>query len=588
MKRLIALVQIALLVGVVGANYSCADFLEKAPPQVIGGPSLENAQGVEGLLTGTYSAIRGTATSQAARFGASMASDITYGSIASDDAYKGTDPGDQAANFTPLERYEALPGNTYMLARWQECYDGVARANQTLDYLRTVVGNGGGITAERALTIEAEARFLRAWFHFQANKVFRNIPYIMTSEEMGGKAVGEIENTDAAWSQIEADLQFAIDNLPTNAPTGEPGRADKWSAEAVKAQVHMYQNEFGDARTLLDDILDNGGFTLAPNFNDNFDEATENNSESIFEMQASVTSTNHTAMRWGGAIASGSQPGLSGWGFYQPSQTLVDAFQVTEDGLPILDVARRETVHNDMGIASDQPFTPTTQPLDPRLDWTVSRRGIPFLDYGLWPGAAWIRNQPNGGPYMTKKFSSYRSSPLSSDGLGFNGRNVRLYRLSHIILWRAEVAVEDDQLDLARTLVNRIRERAKTGEWVMGLSSNTTFGRGEADIVDMSKPAANYRIEPYPERHPAFASQAEARKAVRMEIQLEFATEGHRFFDLRRWGIDVEVLNRFIEDDTQFRTFMHGSKYAEKNRYWPLPQAQIDLQQGVLKQDSNY
>jgi hypothetical protein len=163
-----------------------------------------------------------------------------------------------------------------------------------------------------------------------------------------------------------------------------------------------------------------------------------------------------------------------------------------------------------------------------------------------------------------------------------------LYRLSHIILWRAEVAVEEGDLELARTLVNQIRERARDGEWVMGLSSNTTFAIGYVDAVDMTKPAANYKIEPYPAGHAAFASADEARKAVRMEIQLEFATEGHRFFDLRRWGIDVEVLSEYIANDTEFRTFMTDAQYTEKARYWPLPQAQIDLQSGVLEQDDNY
>lgn len=589
MKRAILPIRVALLAVVAAIQCACGDFLTKEPPQSIGGPSLENSKGVESLLTGAYSAIRGIGTSQPHRFGSSLASDITYGSIYSDEAYKGSDAGDQAANFNPFERYETLPSNTYMAARWLDCFDGAARANQTIVYLRTTLAKADNdIETGRAVSIEAEAKFLRAWFHFQANKVFRNIPYIMTSEEMDGKAPGEIENTDAAWDEIEADLQFAISKLPESSPEGEPGRADKWAARAVKAQVHMYQSEFAEARTLLDEILDSDRFTLAPNYYDNYDEGTENNSESIFELQASITSTTNTSMRWAGALTPVSLPGVSGWGFYQPSQTLVNAFQVTAEGLPVLNIDDRAEVKNDMGVDSDKEFTPTDQLLDPRLDWTVARRGIPYLDYGVWRGALWIRNKDNGGPYMTKKFTQFRTSPVSSDGYYFNGRNLRMYRLSHIILWRAEVAVEDNDLDLARTLVNRIRERAKTGKWVMGLSSNTKFEAGTLDVVDDTKPAANYKIEPYPAGHAAFASKEEARKAVRMEIQLEFATEGHRFFDLRRWGVDLEVLNRFIADDVKFRSFMTGAVYAEKHRYLPLPQAQIDLQGGVLKQDPNH
>ena len=107
-------------------------------------------------------------------------------------------------------------------------------------------------------------------------------------------------------------------------------------------------------------------------------------------------------------------------------------------------------------------------------------------------------------------------------------------------------------------------------------------------VVDWEQPAANYKTEPYPAGHVAFSSQEQAWKAVRTEIQLEFATEGHRFFDLRRWNIDSEVLNDFIARDSKFRDFMQGVSYSVNRRYWPLPQTQIDIQQGVLSQDPNY
>jgi hypothetical protein len=74
-----------------------------------------------------------------------------------------------------------------------------------------------------------------------------------------------------------------------------------------------------------------------------------------------------------------------------------------------------------------------------------------------------------------------------------------------------------------------------------------------------------------------------------MEIRLEFATEGHRFFDLRRWTIDEEVLNDYIARDIQFRTYMQGAVYdPEKDDYWPLPASQIELQKKVLFQDPSY
>jgi hypothetical protein len=113
---------------------------------------------------------------------------------------------------------------------------------------------------------------------------------------------------------------------------------------------------------------------------------------------------------------------------------------------------------------------------------------------------------------------------------------------------------------------------------------------GSNPVVDWNKPAANYKVEPYPPGHPSFSSQTEARKAVRMEIRLEFATEGHRFFDLRRWEIDAQVLNDYIARDRTFRNFYsEWDVYnPEEDDYWPLPESQIEIQKRVLQQDPSY
>jgi len=299
---------------------------------------------------------------------------------------------------------------------------------------------------------------------------------------------------------------------------------------------------------------------------------------------------------------------VGGWGFFQPSQNLVDAFQVDDDGFPILNgsnpVVTRPTVANDMRVKSDENFTLHTGWVDPRLDWTVARRGVDFNEFGIFPGNTWIRSQENGGPYMTKKFTQLKSTPISGAATR-NPRNFRYHRLAHVILWRAEVAVEDGDLDLARRLVNRIRERARDGEWVMGRvnatqipvggSGSTGYAAWLAANVDMSQPAANYKVEPYPADHPYFADKNIAREAVRLEIRLEFATENHRFFDLRRWGegtatpnYDKAVIDHYIVQDAQFRNFMSGAVYTvPKNRYWPVPKAQLEIME-ALSQDPHY
>lgn len=564
--------------------YACSDdFLLKEPPGVASGSVMSSPEGVEALLVGAYSSLQGRS-----RFGGAMGTDWTYGSGASDDCYKGTSTGDQN-NYNAVERYEVLPSNAYMYDRWRDCYDGVARTNLVLEFLRLNQKSDQAIESKRATIIEAEAKFLRAWFHFKATKIFWKIPYVKTTEEHGDLLPEEVPNDSEGWEEIETDLQWAIDHLPTDPPSGEVGRCTKYAAMAVKAHVHLYQQEYQEAKPLLDTIIQSGQYQLVDNFYDNYDQTTENNIESIFEIQAATSGTNHSAMLLAGPSMHQSGPAGLGWGFYQPSQNLFEAFQVDDNGLPILSVEDRIALANDMGIPSNAEFTPTTHLLDPRVDWTISRRGIDYLGWGICEGASWIRQQDNGGPYMTKKFMQKKENQsLNTFGRGFdNGKNFRAYRYSHILLWRAEVAVEENDLPLARVLVNLIRARAQRSEVVMGKVSTNIFD-GRAIEVEWSQPAANYKVEPYPIDSPTFQSQELARTAVRLEIRLEFATEGHRFFDLRRWGIAEKVLNDYIQQDVKFRSFLTGATFdGQKDDYWPIPESQLDIQ-SVLKQDPDY
>ncbi len=584
MKRIINLILITAVTGTFVFLASCGDeFLEKQPPGSAAGAVIENPAGVEGILIGAYHWM--TCRSM---FGGAMSMDWTYGDCASDNAYKGTSYGDQTA-FNTVERYEALPANPYMRDRWRDCYRGVARANDALNFLRVVQDGDNPIPEPRATQIEAEAKFLRAWYHFKATRIFRNIPYIKTIEEMGGTLPEEVPNDTEGWEGIEADLQFAIDNLPTTPPLGNVGRPTRYAAMAVKAHAHLYQNELDQARPLLDQIIGSGQYELV-DFEENFNALTNNNAESVFEIQTAVTGeTTGSVMNCNRALAHQSGPVSVGWGFYQPSQDLFEAYQVTGDGLPVLDKDDRTPLAHDQGVASTEEFIPTDHPLDPRVDWTIARRGIDFQGHAIHGGMAWIRSQSNGGPYMTKKYhytAEEEAAGLTQPG-GRSARNVRSYRLAHILLWRAEIAVENNDLNYARELVNQVRERAKNSTPVMGRASTYIFDGRDVE-VDWDQPAANYSVEPYPAGHSAFANQVNARKAVRLEIRLETATEGHRFFDLRRWGIIDEVLNDFIARDSEFRVFMRGATFnSPRDEYWPVPLAQLDLQD-ALSQDPNY
>ena len=568
--------------------YSCnEDFLYNEPKGVVFTESLSTEEGVNLLLIGAYSLADGAGSTAGWPGGHAYAGSIRnwVWDCASDDAYKGSSQGDFSTG-GEIERYVALPTNPLLEQKWMVLYDGVSRAN---DVLKALVIAQENMDEPTVNILSAQARFLRAFYHFRLQKMHYQIPYI--TEDIENPEL--VENNHPVWPEIEDDLQFAIENLPESF-AGEPGKATKWAAMAVKAYVHLFQQEYAEAKLLLDDIINDGGFDLAEDFYDNYNATTENNIESIFEIQSSVND----------GVNLGYHGNADSWvtnpynpytptccGMYQPSQDLVNAFKVDVDGLPLLGIGgpkyNDENLENDMGILSTDEFIPTDHLLDPRLDYSVGRRGIPYLDWGIHTGNGWIRSQVNGGPYNTKKqmFSQEERDFASNSAFArATSINFRAYRFAHVLLWRAECAVEENDLETARQLVNRVRMRA-SDDFIMGRVSTYSFSPDTTIEVDWDQPAANYLLGEYA----SFPSQEYARAAVRMELRLETALEGNRFFDLRRWEIDDEVLSEFIENEVQFRVFMEGTSYnAEKNDHWPLPQNQVDIQAGILQQDPSY
>ena len=161
-------------------------------------------------------------------------------------------------------------------------------------------------------------------------------------------------------------------------------------------------------------------------------------------------------------------------------------------------------------------------------------------------------------------------------GSDWSGINYNVMRFADVLLMAAEAAVEQSSpnLPLALDYVNRVRNRAK----------NMTY----VQTVDDSGDAANYQIEPYA----SFANQAEARKAIRFERRLEFGMEGHRLFDLRRWGNATETINTYIQNEGEDLNLSgYDSKfgtYQPKHDLFPIPINAIDQSGGVLTQNPGY
>lgn len=549
-------INIAAALLFAGLLTSCGeDFLSKTPLGVANENLLANKTGVNAVLIGAYSLLDGVGSGPS---NTSSVSNWIYGSVASDDAYKGSDVGDLAF-ITTIERYINQPDIAAFNDKWVALYDGVSRSNDAM----RIIAKAADMNESEKLQAYGEARFLRAWYHFEAKKMWNMVPYV-------DEAVTDfinLPNDKDIWPNIENDLLYAVENL--SATKADVGRASKWSAKALLAKVHMYQQDNAAAKILLDDIIANGPFKLVDSFHDNFRIATENNAESVFEVQMSVgDGGNGNNGSWGDSynFPYGSGPGGC-CGFFQPSQNLVNAFKTDADGLPLLNTFNDSDVKNDEGIASADPFTPYDGTLDPRLDWTVGRRGIPFLNWGNHPGKIWIRDQNYAGPYTFKKFFAYSGENAGAESPRANANNYRAIRYADLLLMRAEIAVEENNLALALDIVNQIRKRA--GNVVVTTSDG--------------KPAANYLVKTYP----SFANQEYARAAVRFERRIELAMEGHRHFDLVRWGIADEVLNAYLKKEMVKRTYLNGAVFTKgKSEYFPIPQTQIDIMgANILKQN---
>ena len=574
MKKLIIL----SILATVGLNFSCSDsFFEIAPQGAANLASLSNKNGVNALLVGAYSLLDGVGSGNVGR--TSTSSNYVFGGITSGDAVKGTDAGDQPEQ-TYIEQFNWLSDNSYFFGKWWGMYDGVARANEAM--LLAQSADVKDMTDAEKAQVVAEAKFLRGHFHFEAKKMWNKVPYISeTVYKREDPNSTKIPNTADIWPNIEKDFSDAAAVLP--ATQSQKGRATKWAAMTYLAKAYMFQKKFAAAKTLLEDVYKNSGKKLVPNFHDNFRTTGNNNAESIFEIQFSVndgsTGNNGNAgdgLNW---PYNASSPGRGCCGFYLPSQNLVNAFKTTADGLPMIgdkkdgtaDTYNTVDLPNDQGLTSSATFNlDKSIPVDPRLDWTVGRRGVNFLDWGIMPGQIWIRDQGYSGPYIGKKWMYYlgeEGSTTHSTSRRSVNNNFRMLKFSSVVLWLAECEAELGNLAAAENYVNMIRSRAKTGS-----------------VQDAS---VNYVVNPYPAGTFAAKGKDYSLNAIYMENRLEFAMEGHRFFDLVRWGIAAPYLNKYLAEESKSGTDMSGRTYnkraylvgrtytAGKNDYFPLPNDEI-------------
>jgi len=582
MKKINLKVGLVLAI-LVGFTNSCKeDFLNITPNGALDAQVLGTASGVDALLISTYSLLDGIASNG---FGWEAASsNWVYGSIRGLEANKGTDSGDQP-DINPIQTYAEAATNPYLNVKWRSVYDGVARANSALRVLATAVANGT-VTAAQADSFTRQARTLRGYYHFEAFRIWgkadgSGIPYVDENTDQA-----TLTNDGDVRDLILADLETGT-TLPDN--MGQIGRFNGTVSKVLYAKALMQlKKDYATAKPLLESVKTAGkkpngaAIGLEPRYGDIFDIANRNGLEAIYTVQYSVNDgSGGWNAGWGEVLnfpyKSGASPGGC-CGFFQPSHDFVNSFR-TSGGLPLLDDSYNTLpVLNDQGLTPAQTFVEDAGPLDPRLDWSVGRRGIPYLDWGVHTGQDWVRDQSYAGPFSPKK-QVYRKAQEGTQTevgnwtSGYTANGYRLIRYADVLLLLAEAQIETNDLASARTNINLVRARA----------ANTA---GFVKEADGTTNAANYVINQYPGAGFPFDTQDNARKAVRFERKLELGQEGHRYFDLQRWGNVVTELNRILTYEKTQRATLYGSAVVgTEDVNFPVPQNQIDISNGKLKQN---
>ena len=550
---------------------SCKKALDYTPTGVLSSTDLTSPAAVEGLVTAAYASI-----GNGDMIGP-IYSNWAYGSVRSDDAYKGGGGTGDVGEVDALEHYNLVTPTmgSFVTRTWQNLFKSVSRANVAIRAVNTL---GDAAFPQKKVRL-AELRFLRAHSYFTMKLLYKNIPVF--DETATSEDILKVANTlpnEESWNKIAADFQYAIENLP--ASQAEIGRASKPAAQAYLAKLRLYQAYTQDAShkvtgisqarlqevvTLTQAVISSGKYSLSEDIANNFLPETENGPESVFAIQFTIndgTTAGRLSFEDGLNYPHGA-PQYGCCGFHAASQNLVNAHTTDANGLPNF-----STFNNT--IADLKSAT-----VDPRLDHTVGIDGHPYKYDNTKPFSnSWVRDAGVYGNFHTMRYQQ-----LATNGSYFKlgpfmgtAKNYDILRYDDVLLMQAEAYIELGQQASALPLINQIRRRAAAST-------------GRLKKADGSF-ASSYNVKEYPA---AAWTQEYARRALQWERRLEFATEGARFFDLVRWGIAEPVLNAYIAVEKTRRSFLATAKFtAGRDEYLPVPQSEITFTNGLYKQNPGY
>jgi len=587
LKRNIIIILVAQMIVL-----SCSDdFLDSKPQGVISEDILNTAEGVEPLVIAAYAALAGPQSRWDTWW--RPTTNWIQGEVRSDNAYKG---GGGIGDGWETHAYETgvgiFPTIGLIDSNWFLLYCSVQRCNSALRVLnQSTEENVPNIKSRKG-----EMKMLRAHYFFELCRHFNKIPYFDENVELEDyiKISNDQYTRDEILGMIAKELGEAADLLPETQT--EIGRVNKFAALAYQAKVKLYQAYVQNPETnqvtsinksLLNEVISlcnqvilSGKYDLLEDFQHLDLVKYENGKESIFAVQYSVDdgSVSGGCINWSNLLNSPPGPGYSGDGFFLPSQSLVNAYQTNTEGLPLFDTFN----NTDYDIVTPNPeggvlITNRDASVDPRLDFVVGRVGIRWK---TWEVAAmttgWIREPATYGYHNSKRFWVSPDDPDLQAGWpwGASPLNWQIIRYADVLLMKAEALIESDgDLEEARQLINKIRQRTIDSDWVK-------------DWEDTEQYAANYIIGLYKSEN---WTKDFARKALHFEYRLEKAMEGERFFDLVRWGTANDVMNKYFGVEKIKRSYYNEAVFTPgKHEYFPIPQAQINFSGGLYSQNPGY
>ncbi|WP_413774271.1 RagB/SusD family nutrient uptake outer membrane protein [Polaribacter sp. PL03] len=421
---------------------------------------------------------------------------VLMGEIASNNTLCGGESATDVPGYQQVDDMTHTPVNDQLQNLWSWMFGGVNRAAYIIEFQDKTDFTGKEV-------IIGEARFLRAYYNFELVKWFGDIPMKAEGRFILGdeKTIPRSPKADV-YALIEADLKYAVANLTYTAP--QIGRATKGSAEALLGKVYLFQEKFTEAATVLESIINNGGYVLESDYNNIFELSGENGTGAVFEVQYTDTqgagfgclqcSEGNVAVGFQGVRGYQGDLFTSGFSFNIPTQEVVDEFEAGDN-----------------------------------------RKEVAILDIDAWSastGAAFTTGYEHTGYYNRKYLPRVRSTDAAGDLNLTNPNNYRAIRFADVLLMAAEAFNRKTTADdaKAKTYLNRVRERA--------------FGNSDNNIT---------------------TTGTNLTAAIYKERRVELVGEGHQFFDLVRTGRGSQITGFSTSKNEVFPIPLEEIQFSQGN-----------------------